>query len=112
MSDVVNLRDFPHKGRVYELPDDVVRVDRGTAWGNPYRIGDLDPNYYPMDRQQVLSLYKRYLEAKAELDPLWLEPLRGKRLACWCAPLACHGNLIQKWLSEHPPKRGSTRSPR
>jgi len=23
-----------------------------------------------------------------------LEPLRGKRLACWCAPLPCHGDVI------------------
>jgi hypothetical protein len=31
-----------------------------------------------------------------------LEPLRGFRLACWCAPLACHGEVILEWLGTHP----------
>jgi hypothetical protein len=31
-----------------------------------------------------------------------LEPLRGHRLACWCAPLACHGDVIVEWLEAHP----------
>jgi hypothetical protein len=28
------------------------------------------------------------------------EPLRGKRLACWCAPLPCHGDVIVEMLGE------------
>lgn len=31
-----------------------------------------------------------------------LEPLRGKRLACWCHPLPCHGDVIVEWLDSHP----------
>ena len=31
-----------------------------------------------------------------------LEPLRGFRLACWCAPLPCHGQVILDWLDSHP----------
>lgn len=29
-----------------------------------------------------------------------LEPLRGKRLACWCHPLPCHGDVIVELLEQ------------
>jgi hypothetical protein len=33
-----------------------------------------------------------------------VEAVRGRDLGCWCAPRACHGDVILEWLEEHPAK--------
>jgi hypothetical protein len=118
MTSVVNLRDFQvvradgRKGRVRALPDDMVRIDRPTRWGNPFRIGDADPEWCgrsvkltpeglqsgTLDRSGVLYHFRFYAIDRLTREPDWLEPLRGKRLACWCAPLWCHGDVIVELL--------------
>jgi hypothetical protein len=101
MTSVVNVKDLTKP-----WPDDVAYIGRPMRgypkdiWGNPFRIGDLDPNGTPMDRDAVLTLYGRYLEARVKRQPDFLEPLRGKRLACWCSPQPCHGDIIVEML-EH-----------
>jgi hypothetical protein len=157
-SAVLNIRDL---GRVGVWPKDVVRIDRRTPYGNPFRMADMlwpavafgyrnDPEGR---RAASILLYRAWLlgepvtipgpaAAQAvfgknaggtleysdgrvmtvgqvaqglaglamvpvlEAIPLPprpdLEPLRGKRLACWCAPLPCHGDVIVEWLESHP----------
>ena len=34
--------------------------------------------------------------------PDWLEPLRGKDLVCWCAPEACHADVLLKLANAEP----------
>ncbi len=114
---VVNVRDF-RVGRRYVLPDDVVYVGRpgrglkGSPFANPFRIGDrwYGPHGFDygtgereMSRPEVLSAYITWFDdavARGELDP---EPLRGRRLACWCRPERCHADTIVSWLVAHPP---------
>ena len=82
---VVNLRDLrdPEHQRRFILPPDVVRIDRRTRWGNPFTVKE-------SGRDLAIALYREW----AGMNPDFLEPLRGKRLACWCAPLHCHGDVI------------------
>lgn len=106
MSDsrIVNLRDLPGKGFKRELPPDVVRVDRWSKWGNQYRVGAPDPMFTDgrtMDLDMVLSYYEIWLGVRVMEDPLFIEPLRRKRLGCWCRPnggfqgqLLCHAQVI------------------
>ena len=101
---VVNLRTFwrpagrlargPARGHVLDLPPDVVRIDRATRWGNPYRIGA----YPAFDRGEVIVAYRAWLARQLVDDPAFLEPLRGKRLGCWCAPEPCHGDVIAELI--------------
>ena len=93
-TEVVNLRDFrwSKERKQYELPDDVIRVDRKTKWGNPFRIKD------GITREEVLVEYRFWLADRLTDDPEFIEPLRGKRLACWCAPLLCHADIIADFL--------------
>jgi len=93
---VLNLRDLPTP-----LPDDVMRIDRTTRWGNPYKVGSLiamPSGTRICDRETAVALFELYLRHKLETDPDWLKPLRGKRLACWCVPLACHGDVIARYI--------------
>lgn len=109
---VINLRDYQvigrggRRGRVVCLPDDVARIDRLTRWGNPFRIGprncthpDCGPDSHrKVTREQAIASYRSWLAGLLVVDPDFLEPLRGKRLACWCAPLPCHGDVIAELI--------------
>lgn len=76
---VVNLRHEPYD----------VYIGRGSDWGNPYEIG--------MDgtREECIEYYERWLNVRPYLLER-LHELRGKRLGCFCAPLACHGDLLAR----------------
>jgi hypothetical protein len=60
---------------------------RPTIWGNPFVIGE------DGTREEVIAKYREYLLGKPELLAR-LPQLRGKVLACWCAPKACHGDVL------------------
>ena len=87
---VLNKRDAGANAGVY--------IGRGSAWGNPYVI-DKDG-----DRAEVIEKYKVHAynkwvhDMRYEVD--WLEPLRGKDLVCFCAPLACHGDVLLEMIGE------------
>jgi len=86
---VVNLRDKP--ARPY------CRIDRVTIYGNPFVIGP------DGDREQVLRSYAVYFEDRIQRDARFraaVLALKGKRLACWCAPEMCHGDIIVEWLQQ------------
>jgi hypothetical protein len=69
-----------------EIPEDAVYVGRGSPWGNPYKISHKPPN---VSRDRAISLFERYI-----LPNLDLKPLRGKDLVCYCAPKACHADIL------------------
>lgn len=83
--------------KVYNMkdaPDSAEYIGRPGPYGNPFIIGK-DGN-----REEVIAKFAEYATAKLFNDSEWLEPLRGKDLACYCAPLACHGDVIIKYLEE------------
>jgi hypothetical protein len=80
---VRNVRDVGKKTN-----DTQIYVGRRTKWGNPYKISETYP------REAVIRLFKVHLDYMLQLDPDFCEPLRGKDLVCWCAPLACHADLL------------------
>jgi hypothetical protein len=64
-----------------------VYIGRPSKWGNPFVITRED------QRAKVVEQYREYLLASPELMAA-LPELRGKTLGCWCAPLACHGDVL------------------
>lgn len=114
MTAVVNLRDFRSRAWPFggKLPDDVMVIDRRSRWGNPFVIGQPDLAWCnqtvrlamhgiesgPLDRDGVLYHFRLYAIDRLMREPDWLEPLRGNRLACWCAPSPCHGDVIVELL--------------
>jgi ParB family transcriptional regulator, chromosome partitioning protein len=67
----------------------LVSVDRRTEWGNPFEMP------HDGDRQTVISNYaEHYLPHKPSLLARVSE-LRGKALACWCAPEPCHADVLK-----------------
>lgn len=68
--------------------NDGVYIGRPTKWGNPYAI---TKNF---GRFQAIEAYRKYLEANPELVEDAKKELKGKNLVCFCAPLACHGDIL------------------
>jgi hypothetical protein len=72
-----------------------VYVGRPSAWGNPYRIGP-DGN-----RKQVIEKFRAYVAKLSNKQrEHWLRTLRGKDLVCWCAPKACHADVLLEIVNQ------------
>ena len=86
---VVNLNDYvEEQGSGF-----LVRIDRMTKWGNPFRVGQ------DGDRVDVIEKYRRWLWRKIqreELDLYELANLQGCDLGCHCRPLPCHGDVLAR----------------
>lgn len=70
-----------------------------TIWANPSGLTEkMDINV----RVQNIRSYELGIRSKLRHYPeLYdIETLRGKRLACWCHPLPCHGDVLVKILAE------------
>jgi hypothetical protein len=74
-----------------------VYIGRGSPFGNRYRIGAHGT------RAEVIESYRTAFLKRIEIDPSFAAEVRalwGKRLGCYCKPLACHGDVIVEWLNE------------
>jgi len=85
-----------------------VYVGRPSPLGNPFAIGR------DGDRSQVISRYREWLweqvraprsPARLELHDLLEKARKGPlELVCWCAPQACHADVLARaihWLDGH-----------
>jgi ParB/RepB/Spo0J family partition protein len=64
-------------------------VDRRTEWGNPFEMP------HDGDRESVIRNYADYyLPHKPSLLSR-IPELKGKALACWCAPEPCHADVLK-----------------
>lgn len=90
------------RAKGWRMPENTVKVDRTTPWGNPFIVGKHGT------RERCVELY-RYLmggylclcgnAAEQERARNYVgnnrELLRGKNLACWCPPnQPCHADIL------------------
>jgi len=94
------------------LPPNTVKVDRSTRWGNPFTVnGCREAGFSGSDAEIAARCVGAF---KAWLGPYWrnnwdgtesararaaildnIADLRGKNLACWCAPgTPCHADVL------------------
>ena len=84
---VVNIK----RGDPYDVY--IGRPGRGQEgpWGNPFTIEEAG------SRERCIELYRRRLWDEIRAGRITLEQLaalHGKRLGCFCAPEACHGDVL------------------
>jgi hypothetical protein len=72
-----------------------VRVDRATPWGNPFVLGR------DGDRATVIARYRDHHLPRQPGLLARLGELRGKALGCWCAPQACHADVLIGMATEY-----------
>ena len=65
-----------------------VYIGRPSDWGNPFVIGK------DGDRDDVIRKYRAWITRQPDLLARAKIELRGRRIACWCKPEACHGDVL------------------
>jgi hypothetical protein len=92
MTTVVNVKDRVPYDVYIGRPNGRWRL-KGSKWANPYVLNR------DGTREEVLAKYEAHVRADPALLAA-LPELRGKVLACWCKPLACHGDVLVRLLEE------------
>ncbi len=62
-------------------------IGRGSKWGNPFKSGT---------KEQNIADFEKYLLNSPELMQA-LPELLNKRIACFCKPKACHGDVLKHY---------------
>ena len=70
------------------IPSNAVYIGRGSPYGNPFVIGP------DGDRDEVIQKYIDMLMKDVTLAEKAQTELKGKDLVCFCAPKACHGDVL------------------
>ena len=82
-----------------------VYIGRPSKWGNPYSHKDNTKAQFKVDtREEAVWRYEVMMLKWIEDHPDILEEikkeLKGKVLGCWCAPKACHGDILLRLANE------------
>ena len=97
---VVNIKNDPYDVYIGRGMRNVHSSYRKSRWANPYKISRYATRE---ERQESLNQYEALIRAMITKTPSVkkaLLALDGKRLACWCKPKACHGDILVKLIDE------------
>jgi ribA/ribD-fused uncharacterized protein len=100
---------------MYDLSKDqsnLVHIGRPSKWGNPFKMKiDRYKGELKGERERVVLMYRLWINSQPQLLRA-LPELKGKNLGCYCAPKACHGDVlfemansryIMNWFSNMTP---------
>lgn len=96
-----------HKTYESQIGDTVLKIQRPSIFGNPYRIGE------DGDREEVINKFREYFTVRIANDSNFRhlvnfhkrrfmknESIKRLVLICCCAPLPCHGDVIKEYLEK------------
>lgn len=94
------------RAKGWRMPISAVYVGRQSRWGNPWTLAVVNahaprPDGTPWDMEDILRWYRAHAVSMVSNNPTWLDPLRGRDLACWC-PLdaPCHADVLLQLIGE------------
>lgn len=94
----VHIRD-PHDFKACRSPKGEIPEYPKPGWaGNPFVLHDVNND---VERDEVIKKYRNYFLERMLVDKNFREgilSLKGKRLACFCKPKACHVDVIVEYL--------------
>ena len=92
------------RSKGWSMPENTVKVDRTTKWGNPFVPGKPAPfgptkGQVVADKRHAFVLYRSLAPLNEKLIAEARAELAGKNLACWCSrddPYedACHAAVL------------------
>ena len=100
MAKVLNVKDYG-----YKVPNGAMYVGRAmprynlraSKWGNPMTVREVMQLFPNIDKaeahKRAVEWYRGYIKLRRDLLNS-LSELRGKDLACRCAPLPCHADVL------------------
>ena len=82
----------------WKIPENTVKVDRSTRWGNPFLVIRASSGCMGRTAAQAVTEYERWLQnsdaGRMEVTSARIM-LRGKNLGCWCAlDQPCHADTL------------------
>ncbi|MET3512781.1 hypothetical protein ABIC63_000546 [Pseudacidovorax sp. 1753] len=104
MNDGMPRRVQLSRAKGWRMPENTVKVDRTTKWGNPFVPGQPAP-FGPTkgapvtDKRHAFVLFRSLAPLNDNLVAAARDELAGKNLACWCPkdnPYedACHAAVL------------------
>ena len=105
---IAEIAEGPHRVQLrrtkgWRMPENTVKVDRTTKWGNPHRVGETSLLECRTAEEAVARLRLGFEDiakhgwtdspvGRMQRD---LHELRGKSLACWCRlDQPCHADVL------------------
>jgi hypothetical protein len=92
------------RAKGWRMPENTVKVDRSTRYGNPFVAGRYVHMTGPkkgqlIDAADTVNSFRNLMVVNMRLDPektqALLDNLRGKNLACWCKlGDPCHADVL------------------
>ena len=82
--------------RTHGRPAGSIYIGRPSKWGNPWTLTSEGM------RAEVIAKYEKWVCTRVENGTLDVSELRGKDLVCWCAPQACHGDVLLRLANKDP----------
>lgn len=79
-----------------------VYIGRPSKWGNPFSHLDLVNSIKCESREEAVNKYREWIKTQPRLLKA-LPELKNKILGCWCAPKACHGDVLVELINEYYP---------
>lgn len=73
------------------------KIENHGWLGNPFVVVE------DGSRDQVIELFRELFYDRIEQDEEFrkaVKSLKGKRLGCFCAPKACHGDVVKEYLDK------------
>ena len=78
-------------------PENTVRVDRRSRWGNPFVMR----NGSEEERNRVCEEFEEMVKNWPPSKIVEMKrALKGKNLACWCSPKKCHADTLLRIANE------------
>lgn len=80
-----------------------VYIGRLSIFGNPFsHQKGTQAEVMVTTREEAVEKYRQWVEGKIQVKGLTpptmeqIKKLKGKVLGCWCAPQACHGDILSE----------------
>lgn len=88
----------------WKKPTGAVDVTRGTAWGNPYRVGRPWRGYQAaVDAAHAVALFRALVALSPTFVGLVRAELAGRDLMCWCSlGEPCHADVLLEVANSRP----------
>lgn len=86
------------RAKGWTMPSNALYVGRPSRWGNPVKVDGL-----VVTPVVAVQAFRDWLTAIVKVDRKFLDPLRGKDLACWC-PISqpCHADVLLELANVEP----------
>jgi len=94
----VHIRE-PHDFKACRSSKGEIPNPPAAGWaGNPFVLKNVNDD---AERDEVIAKYREYFYKRINSDETFrnaILSLKGKRLACFCKPKACHTDIIVEYL--------------